>query len=453
MSFVSRYTGNIPITTSEPDPEVAQPQPAPQPAPPPAGIASAPDGYEAASQGAMNLFTDQAVFAAPTQQQLQPDPAVDAASVFDFVVADQVPAPTPTAGPEEGLGQTFENLAEKTVTNLYEGNTSKEFGPDKESTSTQESKNWGDNVNMPDNLSDLGSGGGTTAFGLEGSWNLAEFGKIDEKAEGEWGSAYAKGSTQVLGLSGQVYTNIGVNTDTKSITAGIGAKGSVEIVGAHYEAGYKTPPINIGDETVDLNGQVNGDAYVGVKGSAEIGVSLGGENYVKAGAGAFDGANAELKGKIGVGDIGDVHGELGAWAGVGAKAEFKAGFEDGKLNVDMGLGLALGAGAEWDAGITIDFSEIVDTGLEAMKEIGLGEEANWIENTAGDIIGFAGDVAKETGETLEDIGGEIGDAADDTGDAIGEALDAAGDAAGDALDEVGEVAGDVGDALGIDDWF
>ena len=449
--MISKLTNLNAITVpTEPQPEEVTPQP---PAPPPSsGIAGAADSFESANQTDMNYSNMFQQHSDPGSLPAAPMQTVDASSMFEQIAESQEPVPPappePAAG---GLGQTLEDFAEKKVTDTYEQKTTKDFGPDPESKTWTDSTTLGD-TEMPNDISSLGSGGGTTVGELKGSWNAFEFGQIDEKAEGDWGSAYAKGSTQVLGVSGEIYYKAGVDTEKKTVTVGVGAKGSLEIVGAHYEAGYKTPPINIGDETVDINGKVNFDAYVGATGKAEADLTVGwGEANMKFGAGGFDGAHASTAGEIGVGDLGKATGNLKGWTGIGAKAEFGAGYKDGKVNVDMGLGLSLGIGAEWDLGFQVDFSELADTGLEVMKDVGLEEEAEWIENTVNDGIGFVGDAAHWAGDAAEDAAGEIGDAAEDAGDAIGDALDEIGDAAEDVGDTAGDVVGDIGDTL--DDWF
>lgn len=147
----------------------------------------------------------------------------------------------------------------------------------------------------------------------------------------------------------------------------------------------------------------------------------------------------------------------------------------------------------------VDFvsTEIVDRGLNGMRDIGLESEADWIQNTGGDAIRFAGKTVKGAGEVAEDVidgigeagsdvgdftvdvidtvaepvsyvlsgeaiddvinAGEdaidaIGDAAGDAADAAGDAIDDIGDAAGDGLDAIGDAAGDVGDWLDDLDW-
>jgi hypothetical protein len=147
----------------------------------------------------------------------------------------------------------------------------------------------------------------------------------------------------------------------------------------------------------------------------------------------------------------------------------------------------------------VDFvsTEVVDRGLNGMRDIGLENEADWIQNTGGDVIRFTGKTLKDGGEVAEDVvdgigeaGSDVGDFAEDVidtvaepvsyvlsgdaiddvikagedgidaiGDAVGDAADSAGDviddigdAASDGLDAIGDAAGDVGDWLDDIDW-
>lgn len=142
-------------------------------------------------------------------------------------------------------------------------------------------------------------------------------------------------------------------------------------------------------------------------------------------------------------------------------------------------------------------TEIVDPGLNGMRDMGLEKEADWIQNTGGDVTRFVGktangakevandvidgigDAASDVGDFAEDVInavaepayyvvsgnaiddvieagedaiGAIGDAAGDAADAAGDVIDDIGDAAEDGLDAVGDAAGDVGDWLDDLDW-
>ena len=386
-------------------------------------------------------LTTQLEEAAPQESKpagvIQTSDAIETATA-PSVFSDGASAP---AQQQDGLGQTFEEFTENKIKDTYDKKTTVNFdGPERVKHNDTSTIYKDGNVTMPDNLSGLGSGGGTTIGELEGEWFLTDFGNIDQSDQGDWGSAYVKGSTKILDLSGQLYYNFDADWDKKTISAGVGAKGSIEIVGAHYEAGYSTPGIDFGEDSrIDLNSKVNLDAYVGVKGNIDLGITLGKENHLDVGAGGFDGTSASLAGKIGAGEMADVNGDIKAWAGIGAKAGFHIGFKDGKLDIDWGLGLALGAGLEWDLGFNVDFGEIADSGLDLIRVIGGNATADWIENTAGDIIAGAGDAANWFGNAVEDTGDAIANAADDAVDAGEDIVDQAGEAAGDAIDTAGDV--------------
>jgi hypothetical protein len=288
---------------------------------------------------------------------------------------------------------------------------------------------------MPDNLSNLGAWGKGTTL-AEWEWHAARVGDIDYKDSGDWGSFHIKGATDFLKVQGRVYGDADFKDWT--VTVGGGVQGRVEIVGSHYEAGYKTPSIfNLGGHDIDFDTEVSADASVGVNGFAEGEIGLGKNTHLNLGAGGFDGASASLAGSESVGDLASVNGGVKAWAGVGAKADVDAGFKDGKVTFHFGAGLALGVGLEYDWGFSVDFAEIGDSLYNiASDPIGfVGDVGNWVEDTAGDVADTAGDVAEAAGDAAED------------------AVDAVGDAAGDVVDAAGDAAGAVGDAISdVFDW-
>ncbi len=272
-------------------------------------------------------------------------------------------------------------------------------------------RTWGDRE-MPDDLRDLAKyGKGNTI--LEGKAEAMRVGELDETWEGDWGDAYAKGHTTLLGAQGRIYQDVGF--DDWTLKAEIGAQGKLELAGAHYEVGYNTPTVNIAGHDIGINTKVNLDAEIGARGEIFGKIKLGKENRIQLGAEAFAGASATIQGEAALGDLAAVRGEATAWAGIGAKSELDVGFEDGKLNFDMGLGAALGVGFELDWGFTVDFGEV--------------------------------------GEVLYDVGTEISDAVQDVGDAVGDVandvFDAVGDAAGDVAEAAGDFIDDVGDFFGF----
>ena len=290
---------------------------------------------------------------------------------------------------------------------------------------------------LPDNLSNLGKWGKGTTL-AEWEWHALRIGDIDYHDSGEFGDFYIKGATDFLKVQGRVYGD----ADFKDWTAtvGVGVQGRIEIVGSHYELGYKTPSIyNLGGHDIDFNTKVNADASVGVTGFAEAEIGVGKNTHLNLGAGGFDGASAALSGSESVGDFGSVNGGVTAWTGVGAKVDVDAGFKDGKVSFHFGAGLALGLGLEYDWGFSVDFAEIGDS----------------LYNIASDPIGFVGDTGKWVGDAAEDVAGWVGDGAEAVGEAAEEAVDAVGEAAGDAVDAVGDAVGGAADAVGdtISDVF
>ena len=260
------------------------------------------------------------------------------------------------------------------------------------------------NEKMPANLTSLGGyGKGTTRAQAE--WHAAEVGDVNYQSSGDWGSAYAVGSTDFLRLQGRVYGDTGYKDGTVMATGGV--QGRFELVGSHYQAGYNSPTLfSIGGHDIQSRTTVNADASVGASGSVDGGIALGKNDYVQVGASGFAGASASLQGSENIGDLGGVNGDARVWAGVGAKADLDAGYKDGQLSFHFGLGLAWGIGYDFDIGFSINVDAIGDG----------------IYNVASDVVGGAGDAAedigKAVGDAAEDVGNAIGDAASDIGNAI-----------------------------------
>jgi len=344
-------------------------------------------------------------------------------------------APLPSSNPSS-WGSALRDLSQE---GLQKGvNEVKKKGTWKDSDSSQNNSSYSlgntGEQKMPDNLSNLGAWGKGTTL-AEWEWHAARVGDVDYKDSGDWGSFHIKGATDFLKVQGRVYGDADFKDWT--VIAGGGVQGRVEIVGSHYEAGYKTPTIfNLGGHDINFDTQVNADASVGVNGFAEAEIGLGKNTHLNVGAGGFDGASASLAGSESVGDLASVNGGVKAWAGVGAKADVDAGFKDGKVTFHLGAGLALGVGLEYDWGFSVDFAEIGD-GLYgiASDPIGfVGDVGKWAEDTAGDVADKAGEVAADVGDAAEDAVDAVGEAAGDVADAAGNAANAVGDAISDVFD-------------------
>jgi hypothetical protein len=349
--------------------------------------------------------------------------------IYRTLVADGTPAAPSESGNDGRWGSTLKDLTkdglQKGVDELKKQGTWK--GSDSSVHGSSSSLGNVGGEKLPDNLSKLGAWGkGKTIAEFE--WHAARVGAVDYKDSGDWGSVYVKGATDFLKIQGRVYGNVGFNDWTA--TAGGGVQGRIEIVGSHYEAGYKSPSFyNLGGHNIDLETKVNADAQVGVNGFAEAEVGVGKNTHLDLGAGGFEGASASLGGSESLGDFGSVNGQADVWAGVGAKADVDVGLKGGKFSFHFGAGLALGIGAEYDWGFSIDFAAIGDSLYHVGSDLidGIGDAGDWIGCAAGDVADWTEGAAETVGNAAEDAVDAVGDAAGDVVDAAGDAADAVGD--------------------------
>jgi hypothetical protein len=258
------------------------------------------------------------------------------------------------------------------------------------------------NEKMPDNLNNLGAWGqGTTLDQAE--WHAARFGEVNYRDSGDWGSAYATGSTDVLKLQGRVFGDSGYKDGSFMATGGV--QGRFELIGAHYQAGYNSPTLfNFGGHDITSRTTVNADAFVGATGTVQGGIALGKNDYVQVGASGFAGASATVQGSEKLGDVASVNGSASGYVGIGAKADADIGYKDGELNFNFGLGLAWGIGYSFDFGFSVNVGAIADG---AYNE--------------------AGDACKYVGKEAEDAGKAVGNAVENAGKAIGNEVEDIGD--------------------------
>lgn len=335
---------------------------------------------------------------------------------LDFIqdkVMDMLPADAKnvldTAGQLLGGGkEAVQDFIRKGVTDFLE--PYKEGGGHMEGT--KRFGQWGD-MEMPDRLDKLGAQTTKGKTLAEGEVHYARVGELDEKAAGDWGSAYIKGQTDFLSAQGRVYGDAGMNDG--AFEAYIGAQGRAELVGVHYDMGYNTPTVNIAGHDIGIQTNAQVDAFVGAQGNIEADIRLGKDPRVHVGGEAFVGASATIQGQAALGDMAEIHGSATGWAGAGVKGNLDVGFEDGKLNFDIGFGAALGLGFELDWGFSIDVGAVAD---------------------------FAADVGGAIWDGISDAGEAIGDFASDVGGAISDGVEAVGDAIGDAASAVGDAVSD-----------
>ena len=260
------------------------------------------------------------------------------------------------------------------------------------------------NEKMPDNVSNLGAWGkGTTLDQAE--WHAGRVGDVNYQDSGDWGSAYATGSTDFMKLQGRVYGDTGYKDGT--LTASGGVQGRLELVGSHYQGGYTSPTLfSFDGHNINSQTTVNADASVGVTGTAEGGVGIGKNDYVQVGASGFAGASASVKGSETVGDVAGVNGDASVYAGVGAKANLDLGYKDGQFTFNLGAGLAWGIGCSFDFGFSVNVGAIGD---------GIEDGAKWVGNEVEDG-------AKAVGNGVEDGAKAVGNAVSDAASAVGDAL-------------------------------
>ena len=180
---------------------------------------------------------------------------------------------------------------------------------------------------------------------MEGERNFGRHGEVERRGEHDLGdgstiSGGVKGEAGVLMADGHVYaSNKGIGAEG-SVFTGVraSADGSVSTLGGHASA--------TAEGTASAGAGADGKAAVGRDGA-----------QVKAEA--FAGAKAEgsIGGEVaGVGST--VKGE--AWAGAGAEVDAKAKWDDGKLQLGLGVGAGLGVGGKVGAEITIEPAKTVD---------------------------------------------------------------------------------------------
>jgi hypothetical protein len=248
------------------------------------------------------------------------------------------------------------------------------------------------NEKMPDNVSNLGAWGKGTTLAQD-EWHAARVGEVNYQDSGDWGSAYATGSTDFLKLQGRVYGDAGYKDGTA--TASIGVQGRLELVGAHYQGGYTSPTLfSFDGHNINSQTTVNADASVGATATAEAGIGIGKNDYVQVGASGFAGASGSVKGSETIGDVAGVNGDASVYAGVGAKIDLNAGYKDGQLSFNFGLGAALGIGYSFDFGFSVNVGAIAD---------GVEDGAKWVGNEAEDG-------AKAVGNAVSDAVSDVGDA-------------------------------------------
>lgn len=203
---------------------------------------------------------------------------------------------------------------------------------------------------------------GYTIFDKEAHlWRPIEF--APELVTDKIGEASAKGRLDILAVRGRLFGLADFNWKKSLFELGLGAQGAFELIGGHIELKHDAPKILLGGVDAALHTVINGDAYVGAVAEGGAILSLSWDNFfeksfLQLGGQAFAGAAASISGSMSLGKLIGVKASADGYAGVGAKALLKVGFENGELDVETGLGAAVALGAGYDIGVSVNFLEI-----------------------------------------------------------------------------------------------
>ncbi len=174
------------------------------------------------------------------------------------------------------------------------------------------------------------------------TWEGAATGKVAvEQWDGQFKSAHAAGTGHVEVLSAHAKAEGSVTWASEGLFAHgeVAAGANLAQAEGRMKAGYGP-----------LQAEVNGQAYVGVKGNAVGDVTVDPVNGVYAarvGGQAFAGAKAGVEGSVKLGRFGSVGGSAEAWAGLGVKANAELGFDRGVFKFKVDVGAALGIGCKF----------------------------------------------------------------------------------------------------------
>jgi hypothetical protein len=203
---------------------------------------------------------------------------------------------------------------------------------------------------------------GYTLFDKEAHlWRPIEFAR--ELATDKIGEASAKGRLDVLAIRGRLFGLADLNWKKSAAELGLGAQAAFELIGGHIELKHDAPKILLGGVDAALHTVINGDVYLGAvaEGGAILSLSWDDfmeKSFLQLGGQAFAGVAASISGSMSLGKLIGVKASGDAYAGAGAKALLKIGFEKGTLNVESGLGAAVAVGAGYDVGVSVNFLEI-----------------------------------------------------------------------------------------------
>ncbi|HEY7161100.1 MAG TPA: hypothetical protein VH815_07560, partial [Acidobacteriota bacterium] len=197
-----------------------------------------------------------------------------------------------------------------------------------------------------------------------------------------------------LGIRGRLFGLADFNWKKSLFELGLGAQGAFELIGGHIELKHDAPKILLGGVDAALHTVINGDAYVGAVAEGGAILTLSWDDFMEKsffqlGGQAFAGAAASISGSMSLGKLIGVKASGDAYAGAGAKAILKVGFENGELKAETGLGAAVAVGAGYDIGVSVNFLEIgkLAQGLgKQVEDDQLAFPANFLQDI-GHVLG------------------------------------------------------------------
>jgi hypothetical protein len=240
----------------------------------------------------------------------------------------------------------------------------------------------------PGVLADPASRGTTFVIGIEAG--LARFLALDVEAVSKLGRAYLLGSidfvkarAEVFGTVTQKWPDLGPDNWADGGYLGdfdfriglrVGAQVLFELIGAHYEIGYDTPPIPMhsGSDSLQLTARLDAAVHAFARAYAEV--CVGTRCAFLIGGKAFAGASTTVTGQAELASLGGAQGSLTAWVGVGAEYTCGGEFDLKTLSGEwtQSGGVAMGYGVSYDYGVTVNGGEIIAaSGLSPLAEIAL----------------------------------------------------------------------------------
>lgn len=269
-------------------------------------------------------------------------------------------------------------------------------------------------------VSSLASGLGDRQWTASGSARATAFKKdFNFATEGDWGHVDVRNQVSFLDAAASGYATAGIKDG--NFFGRVGGQAGVDLMRVKTQANVN----------IDGVGQLDfkGDARIGAHAQGSAGVQVGKDGvHAEIGASAFAGAQAKAQGSWKSESGAQINFGASAVAGVGAEAGAKVGFKNGKLDFNLRLGLALGVGARFNVGFSLDFKKIGQNIKKAFTDpigfvkdrfVGLFKK---VKNIGGAVVS----VAKKIGKGIAKVGKKVVDGIKKVGTKIKNGLQKAG---------------------------